>query len=83
MTKAYTEEQYEQQRAMFGCTIPEMIEGFEEHAFGINKVEEIASLIQSILSDAQEELIRGNSETARQYMNQAKYFASEIKKEVR
>lgn len=34
--------------------------------------------VMGILSDAQEELARGNSETARHYMNRAKYMLSEM-----
>jgi hypothetical protein len=36
-------------------------------------------LAMSILSDAQEELARGDSETARQFMNRAKYVIGKVK----
>jgi hypothetical protein len=59
-------------------------DGWSRQAYGMGEVEFLNSLkghlsftdpamaVMQILSDAQEELARGNAETARQYMNKAK-----------
>lgn len=72
----------EQQIATFGITISRMTNDFAESAV-IGDIYDISSYSMAILSDAQEELSRGNDETARQYMNKAKYFMTEISKKAR
>ena len=66
--------QKDTQVAMFGCTYAEL-----DHMIA-DYIGPLEMLSMSILSDAQEELARGNSEVSRQYMNRAKYVMSEILK---
>lgn len=62
----------EQAEMMFGCQVSDLVE----------MVEDICGdpmmLVMCILSDAQEELARGNAERARQYMNRAKWLQSKL-----
>jgi len=56
--------------SMFGETIESMIDTKPEFTDNL-------MYAMSILSDAQEELERNNKETARKFINKAKYFISE------
>jgi hypothetical protein len=65
----------EKQIRMYGETVEEM-----RKAVMFTDLNDPASLVMyamGILSDAQEELILGDPERARKYMNKAKYFMSE------
>tara|TARA_R110000744_G_scaffold302282_1_gene411291 strand:+ start:286 stop:555 length:270 start_codon:yes stop_codon:yes gene_type:complete len=57
---------------MFGATFAEMDE-MREDSMGDAKM-----LAMSILSDAQESMARGGTETARRWINKAKYVISKI-----
>jgi hypothetical protein len=54
---------------MFGCSTDDL----DSMASRYEYLGELSMLAVSILSDSQEELAMGNSETARQYINRAKY----------
>jgi hypothetical protein len=60
----------EAQEQMFGCTIDVMSREYED-SYSKNMY------IMSILSDAQE-VMKGSPETARQFINKAKYFISKL-----
>jgi len=60
----------------FGCTVESMLKS--KPAFVDTEMYAV-----QILSDAQEELSRGNGEIARQYINKAKYFISLLLQEKR
>ncbi len=60
-------EKEERERLMFGCTKEDLD---TPPMFPVSR----RMLIMQILSDAQEEIARGNGERARQYINRAKYF---------
>lgn len=57
---------------MFGCSYDLLDEMIADY------LGPLEMLSMSILSDAQEELERGNSEVSRQYINRAKYVMSVI-----
>jgi hypothetical protein len=54
---------------LFGCSTDDL----DSMASRYEDLGELSMLAVSILSDSQEELAMGNSETARQYINRAKY----------
>jgi len=62
----------DEQVQMFGATFAEMDE-MREDAMGGDRM-----LAMSILSDAQESMSRGGIETARRWINKAKYIISTI-----
>lgn len=64
----------EAEMKMFGGLRDDMIEANKELWD-----EDKGMLAMSILSDAQEELSRGHAETARQYMNRAKFVISAMR----
>lgn len=59
----------ERDESMFGCSTGELDQMVEDYEY----LNEFNMLAMSILSDAQEEIERGNGETARRYINRAKY----------
>ena len=59
---------------MFGMTQNEVEEEFQ-HATS-SRFDDRLGFAMSILSDAQEEMVRGNTETARLFINKAKYHMS-------
>jgi hypothetical protein len=56
-------------QSMFGCSTADLDQMTEDYKY----IDEFNMLAMSILSDSQEEMERGNFETARQYINKAKY----------
>ena len=69
-----TKEQIEWQKQAYGTTIEEM-----ENQFESELVDDPAFYAICILSDAQE-VLEHNPETARQFINKAKYFMAKCKK---
>ena len=63
-------EKEQRDESMFGCSTEELDQMTERYEY----VGEFNMLAMSILSDSQEEMGRGNAETARQYINKAKYI---------
>jgi hypothetical protein len=62
---------------MFGCTKAELIESVETELFGDDsKVRDAAMMAMSIMSDCQEQLVRGYTEEVRQGLNRAKFILS-------
>ena len=59
-----------QQRAMYGCTEAECRKGIDQHVEFFHHNANMA--LGSILSDVQELIAMGHSETARQYLNRVK-----------
>ena len=57
---------------MFGCTKADLVEMLED-SFGMQEM-----LAMSILSDAQHVMAHGDTETARQFINKAKWVMSQI-----
>ena len=67
----------QQQIKMFGCTKAELVESVEDALFGdACKVQGAAMLTMSIMSDCQEQLVRGYTEEVRQGLNRAKFILS-------
>lgn len=65
---------------MFGQTITDMRSAAERGGYELNKASECSRYAMAILSDVQEELNLGGAdhiETARQFLNKAKYFIRE------
>jgi hypothetical protein len=66
-------------KRMFGMTEAEVIKAYEDSAFeGIGHI-----YIMGILSDVQECILRGELETARQYLNKAKFLISYTNRNVK
>ena len=57
---------------MFGCTKADLVEMLED-SIGMQEM-----LAMSILSDAQHVMAHGDTETARQFINKAKWVMSQI-----
>lgn len=64
----------EEQNKMYGCSTQAIDEAMNRY-----DGQESMMLAMSILSDAQMEMSMGNTETARQFMNRAKYVISKDK----
>jgi len=62
-------EKEQRDESMFGCSTEELDQMVEDYEY----LNEFNMLAMSILSDAQEEIERGNGEIARRYINKAKY----------
>lgn len=62
----------DQAKAMFGCDMSDLEEMVSE------MLGSPLMLVAAIMSDAQEELARGNAERARQYLNRAKWLQFKI-----
>lgn len=63
---------------MYGCPqewIDELITDWQEPLMG-----GLTRLAMSVLSDAQERIALGDGETARQYINRAKYIIKQMEK---
>jgi len=67
-------EKDKQYMVMYGCTQDDMVAMMNEP---MNFIGGHYMLAMSILSDAQECIARGNNNTARQYINKAKYVMRE------
>jgi hypothetical protein len=67
-------EKDKQYMVMYGCTQDDMVAMMNEP---MNFIGGHYMLAMSILSDAQECIARGNDNTARQYINKAKYVMRE------
>jgi hypothetical protein len=67
------EQQQEREREMFGCTIADLAETVRENAT------DALMAAASMLSDGQEQLVRGDAEAARQTMNRAKWILFEVR----
>ena len=63
---------------MYGCTHDDMVRMMNDP---VNFIGGHSMLAMSILSDAQECIARGMHETARQYINRAKYVIMDGEKE--
>jgi len=74
--KPYSNMPEDQCIKMFGCNKQAMAE-LPKQAFGVD-IEGVTMLTMSILSDAQHVLAHGDAETARQYMNKAKFLLGAI-----
>lgn len=57
------------ERRMYGCTGAELRDMFEKPQFGTQP----PMFVMSILSDAQEAILHGDADLARQYINRAKF----------
>lgn len=78
MSVRYSREKIEQNQIdMFGQTIKE----FEENLFGFDTSDwrSCMRLAETLLTDAQEKIVEGDKETARRWINLAKYYNSEAK----
>jgi len=68
----------EKQTLMYGCPqewIDELVTDWQEPLMG-----GLTRLAMSVLSDAQERIALGDGETARQYINRAKYIIKQMEK---
>lgn len=68
-------EQDQRQIKMFGCTSAELKESVEKSTTW--NFDGAAMVVASMLSDAQEELVHGMNEEARQTLNRAKFVLFE------
>jgi len=68
----------EKQTLMYGCPqewLDELVTDWQEPLMG-----GLTRLAMSVLSDAQERIALGDGETARQYINRAKYIIKQMEK---
>lgn len=69
---------------MYGCDIDEFVESVKQSAFSVRASKDrIPMAIMSILSDSQEMMAHGDTESARQYINRAKYLLSQTTDEMK
>ena len=72
---SYSAAQVERQVKCFGMTMEEVEVEFKTALFQTDRI----MFAMSILSDAQEAMVRGDVETARQWVNKAKYHMDRVR----